>query len=38
LHIYTIGEPTGEVKEYLDWILSPAGQKVVVDLGYVPVD
>jgi len=38
LHIYTIGEPTGVVKEYIDWILSPAGQKVVVDLGYVPVD
>jgi phosphate transport system substrate-binding protein len=37
LQIYVIGEPTGEVKEYLDWILSPAGQKVVLDLGYVPI-
>jgi phosphate transport system substrate-binding protein len=37
LLIYTIGEPTGEVKKYLDWILSPEGQKVVLDLGYVPV-
>ena len=38
LQIYVIGEPTGEIKEYLDWILSPAGQKVVLDLGYVPVN
>jgi len=37
LRIYTVGEPTGLVKEYLDWILSPEGQKVVEELGYVPV-
>ena len=37
LQIYVIGEPAGAVKEYLDWILSPEGQKVVLDLGYVPV-
>ncbi len=37
LLIYTLGEPIGPVKEYLDWILSPEGQKVVEDLGYVPV-
>jgi phosphate transport system substrate-binding protein len=37
LLIYTLGEPTGAIKAYLDWILSPAGQKVVLDLGYVPL-
>lgn len=37
LHIYTAGEPTGALKDYLDWILSEEGQKVVLDLGYVPV-
>ena len=26
---YTAGEPAGPIKEYLDWILSPAGQKIV---------
>jgi phosphate transport system substrate-binding protein len=36
LLIYTLGEPTGAVKAYLDWIVSPAGQQVVLDLGYVP--
>lgn len=37
LYIYTSGEPEGELKEFLDWIKSPAGQQVVLDLGYVPV-
>ncbi len=37
LQIYTLGEPTGAIKEYLDWIDSKAGQQVVLDLGYVPV-
>jgi len=38
LRIYTVGEPTGKLKEYLDWILSPDGQKIVFDLGYVPLE
>jgi phosphate transport system substrate-binding protein len=37
LHVYTLGEPQGAVKQYVDWILSDAGQKVVEDSGYVPV-
>ena len=37
LWIYTLGEPQGAMKDYLDWMRSPAGQKVVLDLGYVPV-
>ena len=36
LMIYTIGEPAGEVKAYLDWIGSEEGQKIVVEKGYVP--
>ena len=36
LQIYVIGEPAGAIKQYLDWILSPEGQKVVLELGYVP--
>lgn len=38
LLIYTAGEPAGPVKEYLDWILSAAGQTVVRELGYVALD
>jgi phosphate transport system substrate-binding protein len=37
LHVYTLGEPQGAVKQYIDWILSDAGQKVVEDSGYVPI-
>jgi len=37
LLIYTLGTPQGAAKEYLEWILSPAGQKVIYHLGYVPV-
>ena len=37
LHLYTLGEPQGAVKSYIDWILSDAGQKVVEDSGYVPI-
>jgi phosphate transport system substrate-binding protein len=37
LMIYSAGEPAGPLKAYLDWILSPEGQEVVVKLGYVPV-
>ncbi len=37
LHVYTLGAPQGAVKQYIDWILSDAGQKVVADSGYVPV-
>jgi phosphate transport system substrate-binding protein len=37
LYMYTNGEPTGIVKEYLNWILSDEAQQIVADLGFVPV-
>ena len=37
LIMYTRGEPTGEVKKYLDWILSDEGQRIIVEKGYAPV-
>ncbi len=36
LHLYTLGPPEGAVKDYVEWILSPAGQEVVRVAGYVP--
>ncbi len=36
LYMYTLGEPTGAVKEYLDWILSDEGQCIIKDKGYAP--
>ncbi len=37
LYMYTAGEPTGIVKTYLDWILSTEAQKIVAELGFVPI-
>jgi len=37
LYIYTAGEPQGAVHNYLDWILGPAGQAIVRELGFVPL-
>lgn len=37
LLMYTLGQPEPAVKAYLDWILSPAGQDIVKQAGYVPV-
>lgn len=36
LFMYTAGEPTGPVKEYMDWILSNAGQCILQSKGYAP--
>jgi phosphate transport system substrate-binding protein len=38
LYMYTDGEPTGIVKDYLDWILSAEAQEIVAELGFVPVN
>lgn len=38
LYMYTLGEPEGEIKAYLDWIHSPAGQKIVTANGFIAVD
>jgi len=38
LYMYTQDVPTGVVKEYLDWILSPEAQQIATDLGFVPVE
>jgi phosphate transport system substrate-binding protein len=35
LFMFTNGQPTGLAKDYIDFILSPAGQKIVDEEGYV---
>jgi phosphate transport system substrate-binding protein len=37
LNIYSAGEPSGIAKEYLEFVLSPEGQKVVEGVGYYPL-
>jgi phosphate transport system substrate-binding protein len=37
LHIFTLGEPQGATKEFIAWVMSGAGQKLVEAAGYVPI-
>ncbi len=37
LYMYTRGEPTGQVKAYMDWVLGVDAQTIVAQLGFVPV-
>jgi phosphate transport system substrate-binding protein len=34
---YTNGEPSGMVKEFIDFIVGPEGQKIVEQVGFVPI-
>ncbi len=36
LYMYTRGEPSDAVKNYMEWILTEAGQMIVLNSGYVP--
>lgn len=36
LFMYTNGAPTGEIKAYLDWIMSDEGQCIILKKGYAP--
>jgi phosphate transport system substrate-binding protein len=38
LFMYTNGEPTGFVGEYLNWIKSDAGQCIILNKGYAPAN
>jgi phosphate transport system substrate-binding protein len=37
LYMYTRGAPAGEVKEFIDFCLSKAGQEIVSQVGYFPL-
>ncbi len=37
LFFYTPGEPTGNTKKFVDWVTTPAGQKVIEEVGYYPL-
>jgi len=37
LFLYTDGEPTGELKAFLDWALGEKGQEIVLASGFVPI-
>jgi phosphate transport system substrate-binding protein len=35
--MYTNGKPAGKVAKYLEFVLGPAGQKLIAKDGYVPI-
>ena len=37
LYVYTNGEPQGTIDDYINWILSEAGQAIVEELGFVSI-
>jgi phosphate transport system substrate-binding protein len=37
LFMYSNGQPKDLAKAYIDWILAEAGQQIVTDEGFVPV-
>lgn len=37
LLFYTAGEPAGNAKKLSDWVTTPAGQKVIEEVGYYPL-
>jgi phosphate transport system substrate-binding protein len=37
LHFYTANVPTGLVKDFIDWVTGPEGQKTVNQAGYYPL-
>jgi phosphate transport system substrate-binding protein len=37
LYMYLKSRPTGETKAFVDWILSPAGQGLIAEVGYYPL-
>ncbi len=37
LYMYMTKRPAGDTKKFVDWVLSPEGQKVIVSVGYYPL-
>lgn len=37
LHFFTAREPQGAVKRFIDWVLTPEGQKIVDQSGFIPL-
>ncbi len=35
--MYTLDEPHGNVKTYLEWIMTDEAQDIVRELGFIPV-
>ncbi len=37
LYLYTVDTPRGRVKQFINWVISDAGQDIVREIGYFPI-
>jgi phosphate transport system substrate-binding protein len=37
LFMYTNGKPEGEIKKYMEWVMSDTGQCIILNKGYAPM-
>ncbi|MCB0284403.1 MAG: phosphate ABC transporter substrate-binding protein [Calditrichaeota bacterium] len=37
LYFYTIDVPDQQVRRFIDWVIGPAGQRIVKQVGYIPL-
>jgi phosphate transport system substrate-binding protein len=37
LYFYMTRKPAGDIRKFIDWVLSPEGQKIVESVGYFPL-
>ncbi len=37
LHFYTSRLPRGAVKDFIEWVLSPDGQRIIEQSGFIPL-
>ena len=37
LRYYTSDKPGGNIKRFIDWVMGPKGQQIVISAGYIPL-
>jgi phosphate transport system substrate-binding protein len=37
LYFYTINKPEGDAKQFIEWVMSSQGQKIIQQAGYIPL-
>lgn len=37
LHFITLNTPSGKIKDFINWVMTPDGQKIVKQAGYIPL-
>jgi phosphate transport system substrate-binding protein len=37
LYFYTLNTPSGRIKDFINWVMTPEGQKIVKQSGYIPL-